>query len=183
MRSFCCASSQQCLGNVILVAITRMWKRSRKAILTHYTSSLGKKSRWKMKTCYIYSVNWRVCTEKKSTRKINSNDFIIRHLGLLASSLKQYYTLNTDFDAQYGYFHGAMWQDLSNKISTILFEAWKCFIYGHRREAVAQYRMICLILFYPYLSWQCRTVTYFCRYSSNNADVKILKQCKWFVKV
>ena len=45
-----------------------------------------------------------VCTERKSSRKIHSNEFIVRHLGLLTSSLELDYMPDTGFDAQYGIF-------------------------------------------------------------------------------
>ena len=50
VRSFSCVTSQQYHGNVKLVAATRMWNCSRKAVLTHYTSSLvsGSRQKWKL---------------------------------------------------------------------------------------------------------------------------------------
>ena len=65
-HSFSCVTSQQYLGNAVLVAATRMWNSSRRAVLSHYTSSPVRRNRAKMITCNINSINCReVCTEEK----------------------------------------------------------------------------------------------------------------------
>ena len=61
-----------------------------------------------MKTGNITSVNCQeVCSERKSSRKIHSKEFIVRHLGMLTSSLELDYTPDTDFDAQFLLLHVA----------------------------------------------------------------------------
>ena len=95
-------SRQRC---VILVAATCMWNHSKKAVwtLTLIMHLLFYEKSLKIKTCI--SNNFTVkssVTDRKSSRKINSNEFIVRHLGFN-------YMPNTEFDAQYGYFYGVKW--------------------------------------------------------------------------
>ena len=63
-----------------------------------------------MNTGNTNSITSKTSVQKEqSQEKIHSNEFIVRHLGLVASSLELDYTPYTDIDAQYGYFHGVMW--------------------------------------------------------------------------